>query len=216
MRRTASTERRTSAHGRPRAAVRRRPGRVREARERGRRPWIGRRSLVDDRRRAAPGRRPSHCSARQRAVTRVADERAAGRRRRRDPARRADRARRRAVSSRARCALGAPRPLDDTRPGVARSSPLRLWRSPSGLPVRATPPARVSRRRGAELRHRDADEDDRGTRDPRRAEPLAVDAARDAGEHRLGQEDQRGARRRDAPLAPQLQRQRDRRARDAR
>ena len=35
------------------------------------------------------------------------------------------------------------------------------------------------------------------------------------GEHRLGQEDQRGARRGDPLLAPQLQRQRDRGARDA-
>ena len=48
-----------------------------------------------------------------------------------------------------------------------------------------------------------------------RAEPLAVDVAGDAGEHRLRQQDERGTRRRDPPLAPQLERQRDRGARDA-
>ena len=65
-----------------------------------------------------------------------------------------------------------------------------------------------------ELRHRDAHEDGDAAGEPLGAETLAVDVPGDPGEHRLGEQDQRGPRRGDPPLPPQLQRQRERRARD--
>ena len=63
---------------------------------------------------------------------------------------------------------------------------------------------------------RDGGEDHERADDLDRAEALAVDVAGERGEHRLHEQDERRARRRDPPLAPELQRQRDRGARDAR
>ena len=93
----------------------------------------------------------------------------------------------------------------DVSAGAPRARPRRVASSASarsrpGTNSEIPMPARITR---------GADELDR-------AEPLAVHVPGDPGEHRLGEQDQRGAAGRDPSLAPELQGQRDRRARDPR
>ena len=68
---------------------------------------------------------------------------------------------------------------------------------------------------GTELGDRDADQDDDRAAHRDRAEPLAVGVARDRSEDGLHEQDERSAARSDVLLPPELQRQRERRARDA-